>query len=56
MTFNAFYLNLIKFLTMAFVLGFTAYVTNANEVISNHKPFSVSTSCFSENSEINGSK
>ena len=53
MTLNAFYLNLIKFLIMAFVLGFTAYVANANEVIPGLEPFSVHNSCLIENSDSN---
>ncbi len=53
MTGNAFYLNLIKFVTMAFVLAFTAYAANANEVIMDLEPFPVCTSCLDENSDSN---
>jgi|AntAceMinimDraft_16_1070373.scaffolds.fasta_scaffold70743_1 hypothetical protein len=56
MTFNAFYLNLIKFLTISFVLGFIAYVANANEMIPDHKSFSVCNGCLVENSVSNRPK
>lgn len=55
MALNSFYLNLIKFLTMAFVLGFTAYVANANDVIPDLGSFSVGSSCITENPDCNSS-
>ena len=53
MTHNAFYLNLIKFFTLAFVLAFTAYAATANEVVLDLEPFPVCPSCLGENSDSN---
>ena len=51
MTRNAFYLNFLKFLTMAFVLAFIVYAANANEVIMDIAPFPACTSCLDENAD-----
>ena len=51
MTLNAFYLNLLKFLIMAFVLAFTVYVAKANEVIMDLAPFPACTSCLADNAD-----
>jgi hypothetical protein len=53
MILNAFYLNLLKFLTMAFVLAFIAYAANAKEVVMDLQPFPVCISCLDENSDSN---
>ena len=52
MSAHVFYLNLIKFLTVALVLGFTVYVSNANEVIMDIEPFPVCIECMKENPGI----
>jgi len=49
---HVFYLNLIKFLTVALVLGFTVYVSNANEVVMDIDPFPVCIECMNENSGV----
>lgn len=51
MTINTIYLNLLKFLTVAFVIGFIAYVANANDVIIDLEPFPACTSCLPEASD-----
>ena len=53
MTLNAFYLNLLKFLIMAFVLAFTAYAAKASEVFLDLAPFPACTSCLDENTDNN---
>ncbi len=55
MTLNAFYLNLLKFLIMAFVLAFIVYAANANEVIMDIAPFPACTNCLDENADSNNS-
>ncbi len=49
---NVLYLNLIKFLTMAFVLGFTAYLAKANEVILDIDPFPACIECMPETADM----
>jgi len=49
MTINALYLNFIKFVTMAFVLAFTAYVSQADEVIFYFDQLPVCEECIAEN-------
>jgi hypothetical protein len=53
MTLNAFYLNLLKFLIMAFILAFTAYAAKASEVFLDLAPFPACTSCLDENADSN---
>ncbi|RPJ78545.1 MAG: hypothetical protein EHJ94_09330 [Deltaproteobacteria bacterium] len=51
MTITTAYLNIIKFVTIAFVLAFTAYTANSNEVIMDIEPFPTCTECMPENSD-----
>ena len=49
MTTSTLYFNLVKILTMAFVLGFCAYVVHADEVVLDAGAFQTCTDCMGEN-------
>lgn len=52
MTINHVYLNVLKFVTIAFVLAFTAYAANSSEVVMDIDPFSACIPCVPENDDF----